>query len=112
MSLKKRYVAIVLPAICSLLIVLHVDSAHAGNRFYGCTEVFNAFKSAINAPDKHLMKYAAFAKGRAFTITGMKGCGWAHGKKTQAEADRIAMADCRKNARNPDKCYIALRYQE
>ncbi|CTQ54177.1 hypothetical protein LP7551_02709 [Roseibium album] len=79
---------------------------------YGCSKTFRAFKSAINAHDKHLMKYAAFAKGKAFTITGMKGCGWSHGQKTQAQADRKAIASCRKAAKNPDKCYIALRYSE
>ncbi|KZM48128.1 hypothetical protein [Labrenzia sp. OB1] len=94
------------------LTVLQPGAATAQTSTYGCTEVFNAFRSAINAHDKHLMKYAAFARGRAFTITGMKGCGWAHGKKSQAEADRVAMENCRKDAKNPDKCYIALRYKD
>ena len=112
MILKKPFVAVVLPTLAVLIISGQVKPAHSKDRLYGCTEVYNDFKSAINAHDKHLMKYAAFARGRAFTITGMKGCGWAHGKKTQAEADRVAMERCRERARNPDKCYIALRYKD
>lgn len=94
------------------LIGVSLHEASARDDKYLCSEVFRSFKSAINAHDKHLMKYAAFAKGRAFTITGMKGCGWAHGEKTQAKADRLAMKNCRANAKNPDKCYIALRYKD
>ncbi|WP_422377253.1 hypothetical protein [Roseibium sp.] len=97
-------------AVCFIGVPL--EAANAKDNKFLCSEVFRSFKSAINAHDKHLMKYAAFAKGRAFTITGMKGCGWAHGKKTQAEADRVAMKNCRKSAKNPDKCYIALRYKD
>ncbi|MTH97684.1 hypothetical protein [Roseibium sp. RKSG952] len=75
-------------------------------RHYGCTYMLKEWRA------EHQQKtYSAFARGRALSITGMAGCGAAWNKKTQAEADRIAMENCRKAARNPDRCYISDRTQ-
>ncbi|MEP3048328.1 MAG: hypothetical protein ABJL55_23440 [Roseibium sp.] len=71
---------------------------------FGCSELLSKFKKEYRK-----IKYAAFAKGRAFTITGMLGCGAVWNRKTQASADKAAMDSCRKKARNPDKCYISHR---
>lgn len=108
---KIKYVATCFVSV-ALLATATPSSADAWKSKYKCNQVFRAFGSAINAYDKHLMKYAAFAKGSGFSLTGMKGCGWANGKKTQAEADRIAMKMCREDAKDPDKCHIALRYKD
>lgn len=72
--------------------------------YYGCTYRLHQFRR-----DLQTKKYAAFAKGRAFTITGMMGCGMAWGQKSQTIADKVAMGHCRKSAKHPDKCYISDR---
>ncbi len=84
------------------------SAAYANSRVevvnFGCTGLLMKFKK-----EHQTKKYAAFAKGRAFTITGMLGCGASWNKKSQAHADKDAMDRCRKRARNPDKCYISHR---
>ena len=72
--------------------------------YYGCTYRLHHFRRELQTK-----KYAAFAKGRAFTITGMMGCGMAWNEKSQAAADKVAIAKCRKVAKNPDKCYVSDR---
>lgn len=71
---------------------------------YGCTFSLKRFRMKYKQ-----VKYSAFAKGRAFSITGMRGCGWSVGERTQARADKVAMDKCRKNARNPDRCEVTER---
>lgn len=89
--------------------MLSMSSANAGvalnqRDYYGCTFRLQEFRK-----EHQQKKYAAFARGRAFSITGMRGCGWAFGERSQDIADRIAMKMCRKNAKNPDKCYVSDR---
>jgi hypothetical protein len=69
---------------------------------FGCTSALHKWKK-----DYQKLKYSSFARGRAFTITGMLGCGYSYGQKTQEIANDLAMGHCRKNARNPNKCYIS-----
>lgn len=69
-----------------------------------CSELLSRWKKT-----NQKQKYAAFAKGRALTITGMMGCGYSFKQKSQAVADALAMKYCRENARNPDGCYISDR---
>ena len=72
--------------------------------YFSCTFNLKRFRM------KHQhVKYSAFARGRAFTITGMKGCGMSVGQRSQAIADKLALKKCRKVARNPDKCYVSDR---
>ena len=71
---------------------------------YSCTFDLKRFRM------KHQqVKYSAFARGRAFTITGMKGCGMSVGQRSQAIAGKLALKKCREVARNPDKCYVSDR---
>jgi hypothetical protein len=89
--------------------LLSLSSADAGvalnqRDYYGCTFSLQKFRKELQQK-----KYAAFARGRAFSITGMRGCGWTSNQRTQAIADRIAMEKCRKAAKNPDKCYVSDR---
>ncbi|MCA1244914.1 hypothetical protein LC092_20920 [Stappia stellulata] len=89
--------------------MLSMSSANAGvalnqRDYYGCTFRLQEFRK-----EHQQKKYAAFARGRAFSITGMRGCGWTSNQRTQAIADRVAMEKCRKNAKNPDKCYVSDR---
>lgn len=72
--------------------------------YYGCSMALKRFRKELQQ-----QKYAAFARGRAFTITGMRGCGYAWNRKSQAQADQAALRNCRKKARNPDKCYVSDR---
>lgn len=71
---------------------------------FGCSASYQDWKKK-----RQHQRYAAFAKGKAFTITGMMGCGYSWGQKTQAQADAIAIRFCREKARNPDQCYISDR---
>jgi hypothetical protein len=72
--------------------------------YYGCSMALKRFRKELQQQN-----YAAFARGRAFSITGMRGCGYAWNKKSQAQADQTALRNCRKKARNPDKCYVSDR---
>lgn len=71
---------------------------------YGCTNALKRWGKEAS----HI-KFAAFAKRRAFTVTGMRGCGFSWGQKSQSEADAVALRNCQKNTDSPDKCYISHR---
>jgi hypothetical protein len=74
---------------------------------YGCSSALAKFRNDRSKYSRY--GYIAFAKGPALTETGMRGCGWAAFKKTQAEADSAAMAGCVKSAENPTRCVIIER---
>jgi hypothetical protein len=84
---------------------LAASSATKKEPAFGCSVTLKKFRN-----EKNKKKYAAFAKGKAFTITGMMGCGYSWGQKSQAEADALALSNCRKRARNPEKCFISDRW--
>jgi hypothetical protein len=74
---------------------------------YNCTKALAKFRNdKLKYSD---YGYVAFAKGRAFTETGMFGCGWSAYQKTQADADTMAMDRCAKLAVNPSRCVIIER---
>lgn len=74
---------------------------------YGCSAALAKFRNDRSKYSRY--GYIAFAKGPAFTETGMRGCGWAAFQKTQADADAKAMAGCIKRAANPSRCVIIER---
>lgn len=74
---------------------------------YGCTASLAKFRNDRARYSGY--GYIAFAKGPAFTETGMRGCGWSAFQKTQAKADELAMARCVEAAANPSRCVIIER---
>lgn len=72
---------------------------------YSCTYKLQFFRQHIQ---RH-RPYAAFARGRAPTSTGMQGCGTTWGHPTQRAADKAAMSACRKGAKYPDRCFVSDR---
>jgi hypothetical protein len=77
------------------------------NTLYACTAALAKFR---NDRQKYTgYGYIAFAKGPAFTETGMRGCGWTAFAKTQEAADAKAMAGCTRVAANPSRCVVIER---
>jgi hypothetical protein len=106
MTLRILLIALALASFLTASLVTRTTAQVASTveEHYGCTYMLREFKKKYQEK-----KYAAFAKGRAFSITGMVGCGSAWNQSSQAKADKVAMVNCRKQARNPDKCYISHR---
>jgi hypothetical protein len=103
-SLPALAVATLIACVAVTAGIYHVRPAGAAEPVFDCSEKLARFKA-----DYQSRAYAAFARGRANTITGMRGCGLAWNQESQHAADALAMSLCRQRARDPDRCYISDR---
>ena len=71
------------------------------DQYFGCSATLRELRKRKNE-----LKYLAFAKRRALSITGMRGCGYAWNQVNQKVADEKALANCREREKRPGQCVL------